>query len=391
VLYGIKSLAIKNINEFLYGVRKNRFRTRHDGTEEEEPLLHFFWQASHHGVPPEKHIHADDFDFYIDLLGHCADYVGTDHTLKMKGGAFWNMLGSMTEIEAPVYVLSNVVDRAYGERRPHFAAKLKALLLDKAKAHHKLVSGPNPPKPCESYKSQIVGQQSMDSRGHLPFDTFLKTSLDAFRKQRHEDALGLNTVYHTWEDPEQSSFDTFSAMLLFAQPDIAERAVIELYSQATEDDDDSVRMEHIEAELRRKQITLRVKPSQNRGNKSHLDAVGLASEAVALFAHASERHEPDAADEEAAGAAAKAAALSMFHRKGGGDSEQHSSGSSPSGSGSPGSPAGKWGRAFQSVRRVAMIRSILAAVEEAQTPSSSPAALRRGSNASEGGAAPSEG
>ena len=42
---GIKSLAIKNINEFLYGVRAERTRKNAMGQDEPEPLLYFFWQV----------------------------------------------------------------------------------------------------------------------------------------------------------------------------------------------------------------------------------------------------------------------------------------------------------------------------------------------------------
>ena len=86
VLYGIKSLAIKNINEFLYGVRKQRMRL--NAKEEEDDGCPLFWRAAP-GVPDADKLHADDFDFYIDLLGTLADCVGVEHTLKMKGaGAF---------------------------------------------------------------------------------------------------------------------------------------------------------------------------------------------------------------------------------------------------------------------------------------------------------------
>jgi hypothetical protein len=64
VLYGIKSLAIKNINEILYGVHTERFRkgeerlpsgkARAEGEEmltEPEPLLMPFWRGTWHRVP----------------------------------------------------------------------------------------------------------------------------------------------------------------------------------------------------------------------------------------------------------------------------------------------------------------------------------------------------
>ena len=229
----------QNINEFLYGIRKLRNRTKPTGEEEEEPLLYFFWQASQHGVPHEKHIHADDFDFYVDLLGITADVIGSEHTLKMKGGAFWNMFGSMQEIQIPVFVLVNVAMAAFGKSHPALAEKLKTMITNKAKAFMKLCKDPKTaPKPCESYHPTILGLQAsgatMDSRGHLPLELFLREALATFRKQRLEDAVGLNVTFQTWypEGCEESAFDAFTAMLLHAKPEIQERDVIELFTLA---------------------------------------------------------------------------------------------------------------------------------------------------------------
>ena len=161
----------------------------------------------------------------------------------MKGtGAFWNMFGSMQEIQLPVFVLINVAMKAYGKTHPALAEKLKAMTLSKAKAFMKLCNGPNPPKPCESYHPTLLGQASMDSRGHLPLETFLKESLILFKKQRLEDALGLNTVFQTWDTEKDSSFDAFSSMVLHAKPDMSEREALELYQMATDDPDEKVRM-----------------------------------------------------------------------------------------------------------------------------------------------------
>ena len=48
VLYGMKSLAIKNINEFLYGIRACRQRQKPDGTLEAEPIVYIFWKVRVH-------------------------------------------------------------------------------------------------------------------------------------------------------------------------------------------------------------------------------------------------------------------------------------------------------------------------------------------------------
>ena len=110
--------------------------------QEEEPLLYFFWQASHHGVPFESHVHADDFDFYMDVLGTVAEVVGAEHTLAMKGGAFWNMLGSMQEILLPVFVLINVAQKLYGKSHPTLAEKLKTMATSKAKVPNETPASP---------------------------------------------------------------------------------------------------------------------------------------------------------------------------------------------------------------------------------------------------------
>jgi hypothetical protein len=81
----MKSLAIKNINEFLYGVRAGRHRENADGTLEPEPILYFFWRATHHGVPLEDRLPTADFDMYIDLLAAVGTAVGEEHTLNTKG------------------------------------------------------------------------------------------------------------------------------------------------------------------------------------------------------------------------------------------------------------------------------------------------------------------
>ena len=44
----MKSLAIKNINEFLYGIRACRQRQKPDGTLEAEPIVYIFWKVRVH-------------------------------------------------------------------------------------------------------------------------------------------------------------------------------------------------------------------------------------------------------------------------------------------------------------------------------------------------------
>jgi hypothetical protein len=82
----------------MYGVRACRTRTTPSGATEPEPILHFFWRATHHGVPLEERLPPSDFALYIDLLSGVANAVGDEHTLNCKGAAaFWNIYGSMQE------------------------------------------------------------------------------------------------------------------------------------------------------------------------------------------------------------------------------------------------------------------------------------------------------
>jgi hypothetical protein len=285
VLYGVKSLAIKNINEFLYGVRKQRSRTNAKGVEEDEPLLYFFWQASHHGVPEPDRVHADDFDFYIDLLSAVADTVSHEHTLKMKGGAFWNMLGSMAEIELPVFVLLNTLAKFCLRHSPALEQRLKKIVLDRAKAYAKEAKGPKPPQPAPSYKPTLIGEASMDSRGHLPLESFLKSCLGGFKQQRLENAKGLSLVFATWDQGRDGGFDDFSDMLTHAKPEIQEREVLELYAEATAYSDE-IEISRIEEHLRRRKIVLKMKPGKGGvgDGKLNITAKGAGMN-VLEFAH----------------------------------------------------------------------------------------------------------
>lgn len=51
------------------------------------------------GVPAGMQVSRDEFNFFLDLLGSVASCISSDHTLEMKGSAFWALFGSLTEIE----------------------------------------------------------------------------------------------------------------------------------------------------------------------------------------------------------------------------------------------------------------------------------------------------
>ena len=289
VLYGIKSLAIKNINEFLYGVRAERFRKTANDETEPEPLLMPFWRAAHHGVPLEDRMHADEFDLYLDVLGATAKTVGEEHTLNTKGGAFWNMLGSMAEIQLPVFVLLNVLarlfDKSGSQPHPELSERLKRLTVQRAAAFAKALKDPRrAPKPCPSYKPTILGKPEMDSRGVLPLEAFLAICMEGAEAQREKDAVGLEAIFKTWDPDGEGGFDAFADCLLLAAPDMPEEEMISIYQLATSGDDpDNPDFGLIEARLRKKKVTLKRKggepssPSPGAKEAGGLDTVAEAS------------------------------------------------------------------------------------------------------------------
>jgi len=285
VLYGMKSLAVKNINEFLYGVRAGRTRDTSDGVTEAEPLLHFFWRATHHGVPLEDRLPAADFDFYLDLLTGVATAVGDEHTLNTKGSAFWHLLGSMHEIELPVFLLLNVANNCYASTYPELCDRLRKAVVKKAAERQK---AKEPPKPPPSYKPMALGSEKLDSRGHLPLDVFLNSAMEASMAQRTRDAKVLDAIFHSWA-PHEHSFEAFADMLLYASPgQVSEEQLIALYAQATSGDEpDKVEMGLIESELRKWGISVKRKPGASAigdgvGTNDDIKAAGVA---LKLFGH----------------------------------------------------------------------------------------------------------
>ena len=259
VLYGIKSLAIKNINEFLYGVRAARHRQAADASQEPEPLLHFFWQASWHGVPYPERRSAEDFDAYLDLLALTAKCVSDDHRIENVAGigAFWNLLGSMHELQLPLFILLTVLQKHLDGRSELLERVKKAVLARGAKFRKEV------PKPAPSYKPLLLGSAELDSRGHLPLHEFLRLTLDAIVAQRVKDGEALNEIYATWAEGSGggASFDSFAEMLGAAQSDMAEEQMLSLYQSATSGDDpDVVDMALCEAQLRKQQVKLKKRP-----------------------------------------------------------------------------------------------------------------------------------
>jgi len=285
VLYGIKSLAIKNINEFLYGVRAERFRKSVKGVDEPEPMLHFFWQACHHGVPMGERRSADDFNVYLDLLAMVARCVSEDHRMESVAGAgaFWNLVGSMAEVQLPLFIYLAALQKYFGAKQADLSERLKKVVLAKGAKFKKEGQSANPPQPAPSYKFTLLGKADLDSRGHLPLDTFLQLCLEGATAQRAKDAKALQEVYATWAEGEHhASFDTFAEMLSAAMPEMPEEEMILLYQHATSGEDpDQIDMSRCQSLLRRKQIVLKRRPGA--APSSACSAFGAAASAASLF------------------------------------------------------------------------------------------------------------
>jgi hypothetical protein len=286
VLYGIKSLAIKNINSFMYGVRAERRRKNAAGVEEEEPMLYFFWKACWHGVPQEERLSHEDVDFYLDLLATLAKLISDEHTFNLKGGAFWNCLGSMEEMRIPLFALQNTVKKCFPNHH-ELVDRINRAVGKAAADFVKLVKGPKPPQPAPSYKIKMLGTETQDSRGFLDLDKFLSISMEQMKQQRIKDGRILQGIYDQWSvGSSESGFDIFAEMLTASSPNMDESKIITLYQKATSGEDpDKVDMSLIELPLRKANIHIKRK----EGMTSVTDGVGdiddlkLATTALSLF------------------------------------------------------------------------------------------------------------
>jgi len=292
VLYGIKTLAIKNINEFLYGVRAERYRLTAKGDKEAEPLLFTFWRATHHGVPFEDRMPSTDFDFYIDLLGMVAKTVGKEHTLTQhcaSVGAFWNLLGSMTEIHLPVFVLINSLSAAYEKSHHDLFDRLKRMVTSKAavlakEAKERAKDRKNPgPEEVPRYKRTVLGTEKMDARGHVGLDMFMALCVEGAEKQREKDAKILENVFKSWSaNAAGSSFDAFCECLADASPELPTDEVIALFQMATANQD-SPDFTLIEGSLRKRNIILKSKAGLENVQAMKIDDLKTLSKCSTLF------------------------------------------------------------------------------------------------------------
>ena len=290
VLYGIKSLAIKNINEFLYGVRAERYRKDEKANlTEPEPLLMPFWQGSWHGVPQQERMPMEMFEFYLDVLAGVAKTVSEEHTLQLKGvGAFWNMLGSMNEISIPVFVLINCITKMFEKSHKDLFERIKQGVLRLASVNLKEKQKRDKegkPKPFPSYKEAILGKEGLDSRGHVAVHQFLNLALDSDKKQTEKDSKFLDDAYQTWVAfKKENTYEVFVECLKESSPELPDADVINLYNLATSGDNPDVPdFKLICKTLRAKDIHLVRKGGAESISKQKIDDLKTMTKMTRLF------------------------------------------------------------------------------------------------------------
>ena len=290
VLYGIKSLAIKNINEFLYGVRAERYRKDEKANlTEPEPLLMPFWQGSWHGVPQQERMPMEMFEFYLDVLAGVAKTVSEEHTLQLKGvGAFWNMLGSMNEISIPVFVLINCITKMFEKSHKDLFERIKQGVLRLASVNLKEKQKRDKegkPKPFPSYKEAILGKEGLDSRGHVAVHQFLNLALDSDKKQTEKDSKFLDDADQTWVAfKKENTYEVFVECLKESSPELPDADVINLYNLATSGDNPDVPdFKLICKTLRAKDIHLVRKGGAESISKQKIDDLKTMTKMTRLF------------------------------------------------------------------------------------------------------------
>ena len=290
VLYGIKSLAIKNINEFLYGVRAERYRKDEKANlTEPEPLLMPFWQGSWHGVPQQERMPMEMFEFYLDMLAGVAKTVSEEHTLQLKGvGAFWNMLGSMNEISIPVFVLINCITKMFEKSHKELFERMKQGVLRTASVNLKEKQKRDKegkPKPFPSYKEALLGKEGLDSRGYVAVHQFLNLALESDKKQTEKDSKFLDDAYQTWVAfKKENTYEVFVECLKESSPELPDADVINLYNLATSGDNPDVPdFKLICKTLRAKDIHLVRKGGAESITKQKIDDLKTMTKMTRLF------------------------------------------------------------------------------------------------------------
>jgi len=261
LLYGTYQLASKTLHEFALGLRKHaRWRRASDGSKgkEPEPLMHFFWRSSQLGVPAEQMVGADDIDFFCELLGAVGDKVGADHTLHMKVNAFWSTIGNPIELVVPLYILLAALRKAYARTQPELHKRMSDATQLAARRYSKALKQ-GTVQPITGYHRKILAER-YDS-GHLPLEAFLKHAMEAHAEARVADGDRLQAIYATWDEEEESAYDTFYAMVRCASATIDERRILELFETSLEPASHLVDMHRIDGHIRRAHLTLLAKGS----------------------------------------------------------------------------------------------------------------------------------
>ena len=84
--------------------------------------------------------------------------------LNTKGvGAFWNLYGSMHEIELPAFVLLNVTNQCYAEINPEMCDRMRKAITKKAAEWLKRKQSSSPPKPSPA--CTIARLEAVSKRG----------------------------------------------------------------------------------------------------------------------------------------------------------------------------------------------------------------------------------
>ena len=257
MLYGTYPLASKTLHEFAYGMRKTaRWRRTHEPEDgrEPEPIIHFFWRASQLGVPSNQIVGSEDIDFFCELLGAVADKVGSDHTLKLRSGAFWSAVGTACELVIPMYILLAALRRTYARSQPELYKRMSEAIQTASRRYVKMLKANKIPE-IRGYHRRILGDRNAEG-GHLPLEAFLKHCMDQHAEMRIADGQRMQDIFSTWDYNGDSSYDAFYEMVRHASSTIDERKILELYEQSLDPSTHLVSMMRIDGLVHRAKIEL---------------------------------------------------------------------------------------------------------------------------------------
>jgi hypothetical protein len=157
--------------------------------------------------------------------------VGADHTLHMKVNAFWSTIGNPIELVVPLYILLAALRKAYARTQPELHKRMSDATQLAARRYSKALKQ-GTVQPITGYHRKILAER-YDS-GHLPLEAFLKHAMEAHAEARVADGDRLQAIYATWDEEEESAYDTFYAMVRCASATIDERRILELFETSLE-------------------------------------------------------------------------------------------------------------------------------------------------------------